>query len=159
MASNTPRTLGPSARRIAKLQAAIKQQQQNAQPARPGRRSAAGNRRILHLSGVSAVPAASDSAGYRLEIPETGTITELRGSVSSGSDPNLTSIRVVMNGIEDLITDGRSGDYAPFSDLFSTDQPRFPVQIPVRRGDVWYVYFRNGNAGAAVTPSVSFFLG
>jgi hypothetical protein len=117
--------------------------------------------KVLHLANVIGQLPGTISTGYRLEIPFSGRILAISGSVRDGSAQSLSTIamRIQVEGGLDLFSDGQTQAFVPYADLFPASSPRFPLEKDLRVGEVLYVFFQHLDPLYAVTivPSLSVF--
>lgn len=119
--------------------------------------------RWIAVPNVVSVAANSVSNAYRIKWNLNGQIVRVGGCVLGIVQPDtltngLTSIGIkcVIDGEQELFSDGESGTYMPLATLFSENRRTESFNYRVKAGSIWVVTFRNFNATVAYTPHFAF---
>jgi hypothetical protein len=115
-------------------------------------------------SGFASI-AAAGSQTVPIQWPCNGTVVAMSASVvgvasndALNAGLSALSVRVQINGSQDLFTDGQAAAYAHFAATFPAALPIFALEpARVQQGAIWSITVRNDSAATAYTPSVQFF--
>ena len=118
--------------------------------------------RLIVLQNLAGIAPGSTSIGYRLEFSQgRGILLGWNGSAANQTDQVLArsslKVRLSWNGNEEVVTNGQSGDYVRFSDVFTTGFPYAPLMVEVGREDKATILFQNDHTANTYTPSLCFF--
>jgi hypothetical protein len=115
--------------------------------------------KIVRLPGVRPVPAGQELGPFKVDWPGgLGACGGLFAGTLDGDDRSLSSlsVRIAINGDEDLFTDGTNPEFVPLVALHPRDHRWFRLERAVSSQERWMVTFRHeGPAGA---PALSPFL-
>lgn len=115
---------------------------------------------VVALSGT----AGSISSPYRIDFSSThnqgSRVVGMAACTLNGTAAELygTSVRVQLNGQEDLFTTGQASQYLNLGIISPTNAPWFVFAkpIPIRPGDSWFCTFKNEAGTITPTPVVAF---
>ena len=130
------------------------------QVSRMGRIGATGIVRVPDVAAAVAVFAAGQpgqAPAPPLVFQEPGYAIALYGQERTGTPAKFasTEIRVTINGIRDVITEGNAGGaFFPMLGLFGPNLNWFPLTVRVEKNDVWQLQYRNFDAAAVANPVV-----
>jgi hypothetical protein len=157
--------------------AALTQRAKNERPAAPLAAAAAAARssiparlpllaelradKIVRLPGAGPVAPGNDRGPLKVDWPGgAGICAGLFAGTLDGADASLSmvSVRIAINGDEDLFTDGTNPEFVPLVALHPRDHRWFRLERAVTAQERWMVTFRHeGPAGAPpITPFLVF---
>jgi len=129
--------------------------------------AALGCTHIVRLAGVAPLPPAapgslSISSAYKVEWPGgTGKVRSLFAGTTDGDPASLSriSVRISVNGTEELITDGEEEAYTPLLALQAANHNWFRLKdYEVNATQKWQVYFQNEGGPPGSPPLTPFLL-
>jgi hypothetical protein len=100
--------------------------------------------------------AGSTSNPISIRFRRPGIVLAIYGQVASGLDADAatTEMRLQVAGTRDLITDGDSGQFAPFLALFGKTQNWFPLELAAKQGTDWTFTYKNTSTLVTTLPSL-----
>ncbi len=119
-----------------------------------------GASKVFRVSSVAAPVAPGATVGaITIQWRFTGRVLAMYGQVSTGltADYASMSTKILVGGEKSIITTGDADTFAPFLALFGPNQNWFPLNLEVKNGDSWSVfYFNQGFSATSMTPDLLF---